>query len=103
MKTALTTAKARTFWLPVALPVSGLTLGLSLAGLLALTGCVGYVDGGYDGGGAVVVGAPDVYLFGGGYYDHGRDVHGYSHRGAVSRGGGGGHDGGHGGGHGGKR
>jgi hypothetical protein len=28
---------------------------------------------------------PDVYVFGGGY-EHGRDWHDYSHRGAVSRG-----------------
>jgi hypothetical protein len=62
------------------------------------------VGGGYGGG--VVVAEPDVYLFGGGY-DRGRDVHGYSERGSVSRaaahpsggghasgGGGGGHAGG---------
>jgi hypothetical protein len=51
-----------------------------------------------------VVAEPDLFLFGGGY-DRGRDVHGYSQRGAVSRGAahpsGGGHAGG--GGHGGKR
>ena len=70
--------------------------------LLALTGCVGYVDGGY-GGGAVVVGAPDGYWFGGGGYDRGRDVHGYSQRGAASRGGGASHGGGGGHGGGGKR
>ena len=51
--------------------------------LAALIGCVGYVDGGYGGG--VVVADPDVYVFGGGYYGGGRDVHDYSHRGAVSR------------------
>jgi hypothetical protein len=72
-------------------------LALGAGFLLALTGCVGYVDGGY-GGGAVVVAQPDVFIGGGYYghdgYDHGRDVHGYSQRGAVSRGGGGGHGGG---------
>ena len=55
-------------------------LGITL--LAALTGCVGYVDGGY--GGAVVAPGPDVVLFGGGY-DRGRDVHDYSHRGSESR------------------
>jgi len=58
--------------------------------LTVVAGCLGYVDGGY--GGAVVVPEPDVYLFGSGYYgggyyyDRGRDVREYSHRGAVSRG-----------------
>jgi hypothetical protein len=74
--------------------------GLGIALLAALTGCVGGyvgVDGGY--GGTVVVPVVDP-LFGGGFYDRGRDVHDYSHRGAVSRavahpgGGGGGHGGG---------
>jgi hypothetical protein len=37
----------------------------------------------YDGGG-VVVSAPDLYLFGGGY-DRGRDVRDYSRRGSESR------------------
>jgi hypothetical protein len=55
-------------------------LGISL--LAALTGCVGYVGGGYDG--AVVVPGPDVYFWGGGY-ERGRDVHDYSHRGFESR------------------
>jgi hypothetical protein len=76
-------------------PVDGIKIGAVIALLTTLTGCVGYVDGGY-GGGAVVVGGPDLYLFGGGY-DRGRDVHGYSDRGAASRGdghSGGGHDGG---------
>jgi hypothetical protein len=59
---------------------------LGLALLTVLTGCVGYVGGGY-GGDAVIVPGPDVYLFGGGY-DRGGDARGYSHRGAVSRGGG---------------
>jgi hypothetical protein len=56
--------------------LTGITL------LAALTGCVGYVGGGY--GGTVVVPGPDLVLFGGGY-DRGRDVHDYSHRGAESR------------------
>ena len=64
-------------------PVDRIKIGLGIVLLATLTGCVGYVDGGY--GGAVVVAGPDVYVFGGGYYDRGRDVHAYSHRGAVSR------------------
>jgi hypothetical protein len=48
----------------------------------ALTGCVGYVDGGY--GGAVVVPGPDVGVYGG-FYDRGRDVHAYHDRGFRSR------------------
>jgi len=59
-----------------------LKVALGLVLLVGLTGCVGYVDGG---GGAVVVAGPDTGFFG--YsYDRGRDVHDYSHRGAVSRG-----------------
>jgi len=80
-------------------------IALAVVLLTVLTGCVGVVgDGGGYYGGDVVVGGPDVYLFGGGY-DRGRDVHAYSRRGSVSRGvahpGGGGHPvggGGHGGG-----
>jgi hypothetical protein len=71
-------------------------IGLGIALLAMLTGCVGGyvgVDGGY--GGTVMVDP----LFGGGIYDRGIDVHGYSHRGSVSRaaahpGGGGGRGGG---------
>lgn len=50
--------------------------------MVILTGCVGYVDG----GGGVVVGAPepDVVVFGGDYY-HGHDAHAYSQRGYSSR------------------
>lgn len=70
-----------------------IALGITL--LTALTGCIGFVGGGYGGGG-VVVAEPDLFLFGGGY-DRGRDVHGYSQRGAESRAashpGGGGHGG----------
>jgi hypothetical protein len=40
------------------------------------------VDGGY--GGAVVVPAPDVYVFGGGY-ERGREAHDYGRRGYESR------------------
>lgn len=68
-------------------PVDRIKLGLGIAVLAALTGCVGYVDGGYvDGGygGGVVVAEPDIYVFGGGY-ERGRDVHEYSHRGVASR------------------
>jgi hypothetical protein len=59
-------------------------LGLSLAVLgsaLALTGCVGYVQG--DGGG--VVSEPDMFLFGGGDYDGGR-ARDFGRRGQASRG-----------------
>ena len=62
--------------------VDRIKIGLGIALLAALTGCVGFVGGGY--GGAVVVSEPDVYFFGGGY-ERGRDVHDYSHRGGVSR------------------
>ncbi len=72
-----------------------IVLALAMVLLLGSMGCVGYVDGG-PGPGVVDTG-PDFFFFGGGY-DRGRDVHGYSHRGAVSRGvahgGGGGHAGG---------
>jgi hypothetical protein len=58
--------------------------GLGVLLLVALTGCVGYVDGGY--GGDVVVGGPVVV---GGVWDAGfvgRGVaHGYSDRGRASR------------------
>lgn len=64
--------------------VDRIKIGLAVALVAVLTGCVGYVDGGYSGG-AVVVADPDVYVFGGGYYGRGRDVHDFSHRGAVSR------------------
>jgi hypothetical protein len=66
-------------------PVDRLKLGLGMALLGALTGCVGYVEGGYSG--AVVVpvpGPPDVYFYGGSY-ERGRDVHVYSQRGFESR------------------
>jgi hypothetical protein len=88
-------------------PVDRITIGLGVVLLAALTGCVGWVDGGYGGGygGAVVVPDPDIVLFGGGY-DRGRDVHVYSQRGFASRAvahpSGGGHGGG-GGARGGKR
>jgi hypothetical protein len=61
-----------------------LKIGLGVALVAVLTGCVGYVDGGY-GGGAVVVGGPDAVFLGGGHFDRGHDVHAYSARGAVSR------------------
>jgi len=66
-------------------PVDQIKIGLGIALLAALAGCVGYVDGGYvDGGyvGGVVVPEP---LFIGGAYDRGRDVHVYSQRGGASR------------------
>ncbi len=66
--------------------VDRIKIGLAVALVAVLTGCVGYVDGGGGyGGSAVVVADPDVYVFGGGGYERGHDVHDYSHRGAVSR------------------
>ena len=81
-------------------PIDRVKIVLAAAWLTVLTGCVGVVgDGGYYGG-DVVVGGPDVYLFGGGY-GRGHDVHAYSQRGFASRGvahpGGGGHPSGGGG------
>jgi hypothetical protein len=64
-------------------PVDRIKTGLVIALLATSVGCVGYVGGGYGGG--VVVADPDVYVFGGGYYGGGHDIHAYSHRGAVSR------------------
>jgi hypothetical protein len=81
-------------------PADGIMVGLGVALLLALTGCVGYVGPGYGGDVEVGVPGPDVVLFGGGGYDRGRDVHDYSNRGAASRAvahGGGGRGGGGGG------
>ena len=70
-------------------PVDHIKIWLGIALVVVVTGCVGYVDGGYyDGGygGAVVMPAPDVYFWGGGYYGGGHDVHAYSQRGHESRG-----------------
>ena len=64
-------------------PVDQIKIGLGIALVAALTGCVGYVDGGYYGGPAMVSG-PDVYFYGGGY-ERGHDVRAYSHRGGESR------------------
>ena len=63
--------------------VDRIKIGLGIVLLAALTGCVGYVDGGYYGG-PVVVPGPSVYFWGGDY-DRGHDVHVYSHRGYESR------------------
>jgi hypothetical protein len=63
-------------------PVDRIKIGLGIALLAVLTGCVGYVGGGYSS--AVVVPGPDMYVFGGSY-ERGRDVHDYSHRGFESR------------------
>jgi hypothetical protein len=57
-------------------------IGVAMILLAGLTGCVGYVDGGY--GGTVVVPGPDVGIYGG-FYDHGPDVHVYHDRGFRSR------------------
>ena len=95
--------------------VGPMKIGLAVAALTALTGCVGVLggDGYYDDGGYVGGWWWGDGGWGGGGgrgYDRGHDVHGYSARGAASRGvshagAGGGHGGGggsHGGG-GGKR
>jgi hypothetical protein len=69
--------------------IHGLRVGLGIALLATVAGCVGYVDGGgyYDGGGAtVVVDTPGVWWGGGVERERGRDVHEYSHRGSESRG-----------------
>jgi hypothetical protein len=63
--------------------VDQIKMGLEIVLLATLMGCVGYVGGGY--GGAVVVADPDVYVFGGGSYGGGHDIHAYSQRGAASR------------------
>ncbi len=63
-------------------PVDRIKLGLVMVLLAILTGCVGYVDGGY--GAAVVVPEPEVTVFGG-FYERGPYVHSYSHRGFESR------------------
>jgi len=64
--------------------VEGIKIGLGMALLAVLMGCVGvgYVDGGY--GPPVVVPGPDVYFFGG-IHERGHDVREYSHRGFESR------------------
>ncbi len=89
--------------------VGRIKIGLAIAVLTGLTGCVGVVGGdGYYGGGGGWWDDGGWWGGGGHGYDRGHDVHGYSARGAASRGaahGGGGHasgGGGHGGG-GGKR
>ena len=63
-------------------PIDRIRIGLGIALFAALTGCVGYVGGGYSG--AVVVPGPDVYFYGGGY-ERGHDVRVYSQRGYESR------------------
>ena len=79
-----TTGEGKVAMNPALGPVDRIKIGLVLALLTTLMGCVGvgYVDRGY--GGMVVVPGPDIYVFGGSY-ERGRDVHDYSHRGVVSR------------------
>ena len=64
-------------------PVEQIKIGLVIGLLTALAGCAGYGGGGYYGD-TVVVSEPDMYFWGG-YYDNGRDMHNYSHRGSESR------------------
>jgi hypothetical protein len=70
--------------------IDRIKIGLGIALLASFAGCVGGyvgVDGGY--GGTVVVPVADPYYgggyYGGGIYERGGDVHGYSHRGSISR------------------
>ena len=63
-------------------PGDRIKIGFGIALLAVLTGCVGYVGGGYAG--PVVVPGPSVYFWGGDY-DRGREVHVYSQRGYESR------------------
>lgn len=83
---------ARTKVRPVSKPADRITLGLGLALLAIMSGCVGYVGGGY--GGAVAV--PGVFFYDG-FNEGGPYWHAYSRRGAESRAwahpGGGGHGG----------
>jgi hypothetical protein len=72
-----------------------INLALGMVLIAVLTGCVGYVDGGY--GGAVV--EPDVTLYGGYGWGHWHD---YDNRGHASWGGSHGWGGHGGGGHGGR-
>lgn len=63
--------------------VDRIKLGMAIAGLTVLTGCIGVVDdGGYSGG---EVGWWGGWWGGGGGYDRGHDVQTYSARGATSR------------------
>ena len=61
-----------------------MALGIALLAATVLTGCLGFVGGGGEYSGEVVVPGPDLYIFGGGY-DRGRDVRDYGHRGSESR------------------
>jgi hypothetical protein len=65
------------------LVINGVKVVLAVLVLAALSGCVGYVDGGY--GGTVVVPGPDVGFYGG-FHDGGHDVNVYHDRGVRSRG-----------------
>ncbi len=67
-------------------PVGQIKIGLGITLLALVAGCFGYVGGGYDAGGDYggVVVVPGPFFFDG-YYEGGRDVHAYSHRGYESR------------------
>jgi hypothetical protein len=65
-------------------PVQQIKIGLGMALLAGVIGCVGYVDGGY-GGAVIVPGPPEIGFYGGPYFEGGRDVHVYSNRGHESR------------------
>jgi hypothetical protein len=65
-------------------PVERIKVGVGVALLATLTGCVGFVGGGRGGVVFVPPPPPEVVLFGGGY-ERGHDVHVDSHRGFESR------------------
>ena len=65
-------------------PIERIKIGLLIGLLAVLTGCAGFLGGGYYYGDTVVVSEPDLFLFGGDYY-RGREMHNYSHRGSESR------------------
>ena len=61
--------------------VVGIKIGLGIALLTTLAGCLGYAGGGYGG---PVGRRTDRYVFGGSYESR-RDVQAYSRRGSESR------------------
>ena len=64
------------------IPAVRITIALGIALLAIMSGCVGYVGGGY--GGAVVVPVPGVFFYDG-FNEGGPYWHAYSRRGAESR------------------
>ncbi|MHB8523238.1 MAG: hypothetical protein ACYDH9_21135 [Limisphaerales bacterium] len=64
--------------------VDRIKIGLGMAMLAALTGCLGWTDEGGVYGGMMMTPEPDYYLFGSDY-GWGRDAYGYGYRGFESR------------------